>query len=99
IVKGMARVSERDFGGRVELAKPPMPMQVDVSRETFDANPGRDAAALVTPSAPASVPADPPTPVDPAPPQQPLASIKVLSGANAVGSMPLTKEETRIGGA
>lgn len=97
ITKGMARVAERDFGGRVELAKPPMPAQREVARETYDANPGRYAAALVTPSEPASVVADPPTPVDPAPLQQPLASIKVLSGVNAGVSMPLIKDETTIG--
>ena len=96
IVKGMARVAERDFGGRVELAKPPLRAHREFAVPAADdGSPERYAsAAVAAPKEPAPVPADVLTPVDLTPS---LASIKVLTGVNAGVSMPLTKEETTIG--
>jgi pSer/pThr/pTyr-binding forkhead associated (FHA) protein len=98
-VKGMARVAERDFGGRVELAKPPLRAQRELTVPgADDGSPERYASAAVAAhNESAAAPADMLTPIDLAPPQQPLASIKVLSGVNAGVSVPLTKDETTIG--
>jgi len=91
VTKGMARVRNRDSGGRVEMAKPrersemvPTPVQAASElnesgskepRAEVAASSERDGARLVVP----------------------IASIKVLTGVNAGVSLPLTKIETTIG--
>jgi pSer/pThr/pTyr-binding forkhead associated (FHA) protein len=102
---GMDRIAERDFGGRVETAKPFVPKQ----RGSTPAAPSPARAARVvetTPSVADLVPeaaaaAAPPPPAAPAvpaaapPPRGP--SLKVLTGVNAGASIALTKPETTLG--
>ncbi|HSS71593.1 MAG TPA: FHA domain-containing protein [Casimicrobiaceae bacterium] len=96
IAKGMARVAERDFGGRVELAKPPGRAQREMAVLAADDSPAsrHEEPAPARDAVPA---ADMRTPIELSPPAQPLASIKILSGVNTGVSMPLTKDETTIG--
>src|SRR5215471_8452065 len=94
IAKGMARVSDRDSGGQVEMAKPSLRAQKDTGwvLNEIEHPPAQTAASGSAPAeAEATLRAIEATPV------QPAASIKVLTGVNAGVSMPLTKLETTIG--
>jgi pSer/pThr/pTyr-binding forkhead associated (FHA) protein len=99
-VAGMDRIAERDFGGRVEPAKP-------FARKRGSAEASSPVARVVetTPSvadlpeaAAKAAPAPPPIPVPatPAPPPR-GPSLKVLTGVNAGASIALTKSETTLG--
>jgi pSer/pThr/pTyr-binding forkhead associated (FHA) protein len=104
-IVGMARISARDFGERVETAKPFVRERVapgrgkaasDAPSAATEPQASVLAAAVVDASAPAAPQLDnPPAPAAelPAPP----ASIKVLSGLNAGMSIPLRKVETTVG--
>jgi hypothetical protein len=105
-VVGAARIAERDFGGRVEPAKP------------FAKKKGRRAAPPATPAAPA-VPPEAPVPRDdlipdaapvdekevvaapavaPVPPPTPQGpSLRLLTGLKAGTLIALTKPETTLG--
>jgi hypothetical protein len=89
-VAGMARISARDFGERVEAAKP----FVRARRAGAPDSPAAVAAAVPgsTLEAARRVSA---TPVAASTPQ--LASIKILSGVSAGVSVSLAKEETTVG--
>jgi hypothetical protein len=96
---GMARIADRDFGGRVEPAKPfvrkrggPAPESPLASAVGSDAL-GPDPVPVDA----REVAAPPPAPVAPVPlpPQGP--SLKLLTGLNAGTSVPLTKPETTLG--
>ena len=103
----MARINARDFGERVETAKPFVRERVvqergkaasDAPAAPSAAEPQVSvlAAAVVDTSAPAAPQANsPPAPAAALP--DPPASIKVLSGLNAGTSIPLRKAETTIG--
>jgi pSer/pThr/pTyr-binding forkhead associated (FHA) protein len=107
-VVGTARSNARDFGERVDTAKPFVRERVlqERAKAASDAPAAPSAAAepqasvlaaaVVDTSAPAAPPADsPPAPAAALP--GPPASIKVLSGFNAGMSIPLRKAETTIG--
>jgi pSer/pThr/pTyr-binding forkhead associated (FHA) protein len=107
-VVGTARINARDFGERVETAKPFVRERVARERgkaasdaaavPSAAAEPRASvlAAAVVDTRAPAAPQADtPPAPSAALP--GPPASIKVLSGFNAGVSIPLRKDETTIG--
>jgi hypothetical protein len=98
-VAGMDRIAERDFGGRVEPAKPfarkrggadASPRVARVVETTPSQADLPEAAAEAAPAPPAS-----PVPATPAPPRGP--SLKVLTGVNAGASIALTKQETTLG--
>jgi len=106
-VVGMARINARDFGERVETAKPFVRERVgqDSGKAASDAPAAPSApkpqvsvlaAAVVDTSAPAAPHANSPPAPEAALPDPP-ASIKVLSGFNAGASIPLRKAETTIG--
>jgi pSer/pThr/pTyr-binding forkhead associated (FHA) protein len=93
VTKGMARVRDRDSGGRVEMAKPRersemalAPGQTESELDEPDAKEPRSTEALPASSEP-----------DGARFVMPTASIKVLTGVNAGLSLSLTKAETTIG--
>jgi pSer/pThr/pTyr-binding forkhead associated (FHA) protein len=107
-VVGTARINARDFGERVEAAKPFVRERIARERgkaasdATAVPSPAAEprasvlAAAVVDTRAPAAPQADsPPAPSAALP--GPPASIKVLSGFNAGVSIPLRKDETTIG--
>ena len=94
VTRGMARVRERDSGGRVEMVRP------SERAENEKMGPSERAEREMIP-APGDVPK---TPVSDAraaaaeePQPEPLASIKLLTGVNAGVSLPLTKPQTTIG--
>jgi pSer/pThr/pTyr-binding forkhead associated (FHA) protein len=103
-IVGMPRINARDFGERVETAKPFVRERVmqERGRAASDAPAAAEpqvsvlAAAVVDTSAPAAPQANSPPAPAPALPDPP-ASIKVLSGLNAGTSIPLRKAETTIG--
>jgi hypothetical protein len=96
---GMARIADRDFGGRVELAKPFVRKRGGPAPESPVAPPvGSDALGPdPVPVDGREVAAPPPAPVAPLPlpPQGP--SLKLLTGHNAGTSVALTKPETTLG--
>ena len=100
IAKGMARMAERDFGGRVEVAKRPERGQREMAVLAADdrgaARSTAPAAIARDPPAPAAEATLPPTPFVTAP-AKPVASVKLLTGADAGALLPLTKAETTIG--
>lgn len=112
-VVGMARINARDFGERVDTAKPferervarvlPRPDSTDAATASAAAViPVTGAAALPASAAadpaPARVPQTDPLSMPSLPaPPAMQASIKVLSGLNAGVSIPLSKTETTIG--
>jgi hypothetical protein len=95
---GMARINARDFGGRVETARPFLRV-----RGAHGPAPAESADAANNVQAPASAAAPAGVPLAAAPPSPPVrelpqvASVKLLSGARAGVSIPLTKAETTIG--
>jgi hypothetical protein len=103
----MDRIAERDFGGRVEAAKPFAPKQrgaapaapppaaraVETTSSISDLIPEAAAPAA---SAPRAAPTSRPAPAVPAPPPRGPA-LKVLTGVNAGASIALTKPETTLG--
>ena len=101
VIAGMTRIAERDFGGRVETAKPFVPKGATKAPKPAAA-PAPEADG---PPAPDRSPVDArqvapppvaPTPVEqPAPPQGP--SLKLLTGLNAGTLITLTKLETTVG--
>ena len=116
-IVGLARINARDFGERVETARPfarPRSPDVGEARESAQGTASTPAVALTTPAVPpipdpAGAPAEvvaqaAPKPPTPPPmnlatslPDETPASIKVLSGAKAGVSIPLSKPETTIG--
>jgi hypothetical protein len=99
IAKGMARVAERNSGGRVEVAKPPGRGQREMAVAADDRGAARStapAAIARDPSAAAAEATLPPTPFVTAL-VKPVAWIKLLTGADAGALVPLTKAETTIG--
>jgi hypothetical protein len=104
-VVGITRINARDFGERVETAKPFVRERVvpgrgkaasDAPSVATEPQASGLAAAVVDASAPAAPQVDsPPAPAAALP--DPPASIKVLSGLNAGMSIPLRKAETTIG--
>jgi hypothetical protein len=98
---GVARINARDFGGRVETARPFLRVRGAhglAPAESVDAASNAQApVSAASPAAPAGVPlaAAPPSPPVRELPQ--VASVKVLSGVSAGVSIPLTKAETTIG--
>jgi hypothetical protein len=102
VVAGMDRIAERDFGGRVETAKP-----FARKREKAEVSPRVARVVETTPSVPDLVPEAPvaAVPAPAAPPALPVAppppprgpSLKVLTGLNAGASIALTKPETTLG--
>jgi hypothetical protein len=101
VVAGMARINARDFGERVEPAKPFVrarraqvpdspPVQEPAASDPAVAAaapvPLHEAAAVVTP-----------VPSAPTPSTPKWATIKVLSGVNAGALVALTKAETTLG--
>ncbi|HTR59389.1 MAG TPA: FHA domain-containing protein [Casimicrobiaceae bacterium] len=97
IVKGMARVADRDFGGRVELAKSPGRGQREMAALAADDSPASPQEEPAPAGDPVPAAVDARTPIELSPPAQPLASIKILTGANVGLSVPLIKDETTIG--
>jgi hypothetical protein len=101
VLPGMARISARDFGGRVEAARPFLRgrgAREAAPAESADAASGAHApasAASLAAAAGVSLAAAPPSPPIRELPQ--VASVKVLSGVKAGASIPLTKAETTIG--
>lgn len=110
-IVGLARMTARAFGERVEAAKP-----LAASRVVQTVAPPQlaEAASSVPPAAASSAPtakpsrprevASPPAqadaaalPTEASPPEVALAALKVLSGFNAGASIPLVKTETTIG--
>jgi len=111
-VVGMARVSARDFGERVDTAKPvarervaratPRPQSADAASASSTPVPVGGTVAVPVSDLADPVPLDKPPTGTPhlAPVSGPPAieaSIKVLSGLNAGVSIPLLKAETTIG--
>ena len=96
VTRGMARVRERDSGGRVEMAKLPERGQKGAGSVSDVAMPRPDdnIRAVASRDVEAESAREP---VVPATPLQPAASIKVLTGVNAGVSMSLTKTQTTIG--
>jgi hypothetical protein len=98
VVGGMARVNARDFGGRVEAARPFLRArgaQDPAPAESADAAGGAQVpASAASPASPPVAAAAPSLPVRELPQ---VASVKVLSGVNAGVLIPLTKAETTIG--
>jgi hypothetical protein len=98
-VAGMARIADRDFGGRVETAKPFVRKRGGPVPESPVA-PSVGSDALVPDPVPVdarAVAAPPPAPVLPVPPPPQGPSIKLLTGLNAGTSVALTKPETTLG--
>ena len=101
VVAGIARVAARDFGDRVETAKPPARSK----RAASSPRPKRDTAAPKDAAADAahiktlsSVKQEPPPDIKkPEVVADPVASIKLLSGPGAGRAIPITKEKTTIG--
>jgi len=97
IPKGMARLAERDSGGRVEAARPFVRSQ----RKQQSELPGAAAWPEVSapePSAALVPPIDATMPPGAVATQSPGGpAIKILTGPNAGKSFPLTKPETTIG--
>ncbi len=103
VVAGIARVTARDFGDRVETAKPP----ARGKRAAASPRSKRDAAATKEAAADAAhVKAPSPAKREPQPevvaekPEaraDPVASIKLLGGPSAGRAIPITKEKTTIG--
>ncbi|HEX8012852.1 MAG TPA: FHA domain-containing protein [Casimicrobiaceae bacterium] len=95
--EGAARIAERDFGGRVEPAKP------FAGKQGKPAPPPAAQAAAIEPLIPdpvhgtaeEAVPAPAAPPIPPAPPRGP--SVKLLSGLKAGAHVALTKPETTLG--
>ena len=112
-IVGLARVNARDFGERVETAKPFVRARAgseEKRNDLPDAPAGPQAAAASTPVTPPVPPVVAPSsattagallPAEPAPAASPpsaaAASIKVLSGPKAGVSIPLLKPQTTIG--
>jgi len=86
VMAGMARISARDFGERVEPAKTSARAQRAEAPDAAVPGPRPEATAGV-----------PPAPVAPTPSAPQLASIKLLSGVNAGALVALTKAETTVG--
>lgn len=101
VVAGMARISARDFGGRVEPAKQFVRAQRAKAPESPPAQEpaaSDPAVAAVVPGPPhKAVRAVPPVPSAPTPSTPAWARIKVLSGVNAGALVALTKAETTVG--
>jgi hypothetical protein len=95
-VVGMARIAERDFGGRVEPAKPFVkrkgdrtpPPAAPAPRDDLIPDPAAADEQEVVP-APAAAPVAPPTPQGP--------SLRLLTGLKAGTLIALTKPETTLG--
>ena len=101
-VAGMERIAERDFGGRVEAAKPFVrkqrgnaPATTTVARVVETTPSVADLVPKPAPEEAVAPPAVPPVPAAPPPPRGP--SLKVLTGLNAGASIALTKPETTLG--
>jgi hypothetical protein len=98
VVAGMARINARDFGERVEPAKP----FVRIRRAQVPDSPpaqepaASDPAVAAAAAGPLNEAAPAVTPV-PSAPTPKWASIKVLSGVNAGALVALTKAETTLG--
>ena len=99
VAKGTARMSERDSGGRVEMAKPAMSGRSEAETPaTRGASVMRSAAKDTATNAGATSADAIVTPAQSTtPPAASLASIRILTGVNAGLSMPLTNAETTIG--
>ena len=108
VVGGMARISARDFGDRVEPARPVVRARRDqapeppVSPAGAPSDPAKaaaapDRAAEVKPAAAPAASSATPESSAPTPPTPAGASIKVLSGANAGVRVALTKAKTTVG--
>src|SRR5438067_916906 len=99
VVPGIARDNSRDFGNRVEMAKP----SVRGKRGASSSRSKRDAAAAkdVVRAKPRPAAKEGPQPDRVAeqsvPTAPPLASVKLLSGPGAGRAIPITKEKTTIG--
>ena len=105
-ITGMARIAERDFGGRVEAAKPvvkkrggrPLPPATPAA-PAAPAAPAVPRDDLIPHPAPADepevVPAPVATPAAPPTPQGP--SLRLLTGPKAGTLIALTKPETTLG--
>ena len=97
-VAGMARISARDFGERVEAAKPFVRARragapdSSATQEAVSESAAVAGMPVSTLDAPRSVP-----PALAAPSTPPLASIKVLSGVSAGALVSLAKDETTVG--
>jgi pSer/pThr/pTyr-binding forkhead associated (FHA) protein len=107
-LEGRARVTEHDFGGRVEAAKPfvkrrdekaadtPAPEVLDPPRAAPAKRPvAQPLEALVEPPPPEPEPAPLVQPIGPAVIDGP--AIRILSGVRAGKMVALTKDETTIG--
>jgi hypothetical protein len=100
VVGGMARISARDFGERVEPAKAVVPPhRAKVPDSPPVRRPANDPAAVAAAqgSLNEAAPGITPAPSAPAPSMPGRATIKVLSGVNAGALVALTKAETTIG--
>lgn len=100
VLSGVARVNARDFGDRVEMAKP----FVRDNRAASSAQSKRDVAAAakdIAGAEPRSAAKDEPQPGriagQPGPATDAVASVKLLSGPSAGRAIPITKEKTTIG--
>jgi hypothetical protein len=99
VVGGMARINARDFGERVEPAKPAVPgRRAKVPDSPPVREPADPAAVAATPvPVPEVAPVATPTPSATTRPAPTVASIKLLSGVNAGAVVALTKAETTVG--
>jgi pSer/pThr/pTyr-binding forkhead associated (FHA) protein len=101
VVAGMARINARDFGERVEPARPFVRIRRAQGPDSLPAQEpaARDPAVAATApgSIPEVAPRVPSAPVAPIPPAPQLASIRLLSGVNAGALVALTKAETTLG--
>jgi pSer/pThr/pTyr-binding forkhead associated (FHA) protein len=101
VVAGIARINARDFGERVEPAKPIIRArraQVPDSPPARAWESGKPAVAAAGPvPVPEATPAVTPAPPAPTRPTLSSASIKVLSGVNAGVLISLAKDETTVG--
>jgi hypothetical protein len=108
VVAGIARVTARDFGDRVETAKPPARSKRAASspRSKRDApapakepakEPATNAAHIKTRSPAKQEPPPPDVIRKPEVVADPVASIKLLNGPGAGRAIPITKEKTTIG--
>ncbi|HEV8258534.1 MAG TPA: FHA domain-containing protein [Casimicrobiaceae bacterium] len=100
-VAGMARINARDFGDRVEAAKPFVRAQRAKVPESPPAQQPAASDTAAVPVVPASLhkaaPPVSPVPSSPTASMSGWARIKVLSGVNAGVSVSLDKEEVTVG--
>ncbi len=99
VVTGIARVNARDFGDRVEMAKPSVRGKRGASapRSKRDAPVAKDVVRARARSASKEGPQSDRVAEQPGPAAPPVASVKLLSGAGAGRAIPITKEKTTIG--